>query len=181
MEKLTPQQIAQVLDDFEAMVQRKGAYKVAEKMMKLESFRKFSQKYPYDNAQMWRDTVRVEDIADFLPDRAVSVEEEVSIRMEMEELEDSLTPRQDQVLNGLISGMSNTEIEAAFGFKTNNAVRWQKHQVKRKYLKLKGEKVNEYICKECAWQWKQKSALNCPKCDSRALLCTRKNVPVIDE
>ena len=133
-------------------------------------------KWPYDF------TTKVESLDDIDTEyNGVSIEEEVSIRMELDELEKELTPRQKEVYEGLKSGMDNSEIESAFGFNTNNAVRWQKHQVKNKYYAIKTGKVNEYICKDCAWIWKQDGAIRCPKCESHLILLTRKDIPTINE
>jgi rubrerythrin len=77
--------------------------------------------------------------------------------------------------------MNNREIEAGMGFSNNNTVRWYKHKIKSKYLQMKYNTTNEWICKECAYQWRSPERQNCPQCNNKSILKTKKNIPNIPE
>ena len=113
----TPEEVLEHCDAWDEMYKRLGMYGMAKKIMKMKSYRDYVQKWPYDF------TTKVESLDDIDTEyNGVSIEEEVSIRMELDELEKELTPRQKEVYEGLKSGMDNSEIESAFGFNTNNFV-----------------------------------------------------------
>ena len=163
-------------DKWDNMVKKYGAYGMAKLIMKSPSYRAYVQKWPFDFSETWQNIKSTDDLAETLDDGMISVEDEVLSRLQFDELLESLTPKEREVFDGLLDGMTNSEIERIYRFNTNNAVRWHKHQVKRKYYSLRDETTNEYICKDCIWQWKQNSAVTCPKCDSRRILLTAKNV-----
>lgn len=168
-------------DRWDNMYKRLGAYGVAKLMMKTKSYKDYCNKYPYDYVERWATVKQIDEMADFLPDDRMSVEEEVDAKLEYEKFVDGLTPRQNDVFQGLLSGMKNSEIEAGLGFNSNNTVRWYKHKIKHKYLETAYHTINEYICKECAWQWRASQATKCPQCNNKSILITRKNIPDIKD
>lgn len=168
-------QILDHCDKWDAMVRKYGAYGMAKLIMKTPSYKAYVQKYPFDHSETWHTIKSTDDLLG-IGDGAISVEDEVISRIQFDELIESLTPKEREVFDGLLDGMTNSEIERIYRFNTNNAVRWHKHQVKRKYYNLRDETINEYICKDCIWQWKQNSAVTCPKCDSRRILLTARDV-----
>lgn len=171
-------QILDHCDKWDAMVRKYGAYGMAKLIMKTPSYKAYIQKYPFDFSETWHTIRSTDDLADTLDGHTISVEEEVQSRLQFEELMAKLTPKEHIVFEGLLDGMTNSEIERIYHFNTNEAVRYMKHRVKRKYHAIRDETVNEYICKDCIWQWKQKSAVTCPKCDSRRILLTAKDLPI---
>ncbi len=175
---MSVQDVLDNCDKWDAMVQKYGAYGMAKLIMKTASYRAYIQKWPFDFSETWQNIKSTDDIVDTLDDGTISVEDEVQSRLQFDELLNSLTPKEKEVFDGLLDGMNNNEIERIYHFNTNNAVRWHKHQVKKKYHNLRDETVNEYICKDCIWQWKQKSAVICPKCDSRRILLTARDVGI---
>ena len=167
-------------DKWEQMYHKYGSYGLAKKMVKLKSWRDYVQKYPYDYIQSWSAVKQLDELADFLQDESISVEDIVSSKLDYENFVTTLTPKQAMVWEGLIAGMSIPEIEAGFGFGANATVRWHKHQIKNKYLQVAYGTINEYICKECAQQWHDTKQGRCPDCDSSQVLRTKKDIPVID-
>ena len=116
-----------------------------------------------------------------MPDQKISIEDEINSKFEYEKFIETLTEKQQKVWKGLVSGLNSHEIEATHNFNNNNTVRWYKHKIKNKYLKNKYGYVTEYICKDCAWQWRSKESTCCNRCDSKSILVTRKNIPNIPE
>lgn len=163
------------------MYKRLGAYGVAKLMMKTKSWKEYASKYPFDYAESWTTVKQLDQLADFLPDDHLTVEDEIDAKLEYEQFVRDLTPRQKEVWDGLLSGMNNREIEAGLGFGSNNTVRWYKHKIKRKYLEMKYNTTKEWICKDCAWQWREDDAIRCPCCASRSVLCTKKDILIVDD
>lgn len=170
-------QILDHCDKWDAMVRRYGAYGMAKLIMKTPAYRSYIQKYPFDFSETWHTIKSTDDLVN-IDSTSISVEDEVQSKLQFEQLLDDLTPKEREVFDGLLDGMTNSEIERIYHFNTNEAVRYHKHRVKRKYHAMRDETVNEYICKDCIWQWKQNSAVTCPKCDSRRILLTAKNLPI---
>lgn len=154
-------------DSWERMYKKYGPIRLAQKMMKTKAYRDYIRKWPFD----YREPVIPLDELE-LNGRSPSLEEQTDQTMEMEQLLESLTPHQRKVFELLEEGKTNSEIEKIMGFNTNSAVRFQKHAIKQKYHTLKGEELNEYVCKSCAFIYKDKTPLECPKCGSRDVLNT---------
>lgn len=168
-------------DRWDAMYKRLGAHGVAKIMVKTKSFKEYINRWPFDYTEVWETVKQLDGLADFLADETISIEDQIDAKLDYERFVDSLTEKQRKVWDGIVSGMNSHEIEASHNFGSNTTVRWYKHKVKNKYLKMKYDVVNEYICKECAWQWRSKESTNCERCNAKTILRTRKNIPNIPE
>jgi hypothetical protein len=168
-------------DKWDAMYKRLGAHGVAKIMIKTKSWRDYISKWPFDYIEQWSTVKQLDGLADFLADDHISIEDEMDAKLDYERFVASLSERQRKVWDGIVSGMNSREIEASHNFGSNNTVRWYKHKVKNKYLKMKFDTVNEYICKDCAWQWRSKESFVCERCNAKDILRTRKNIPNIPE
>jgi len=168
-------------DRWDAMYKRLGAHGVAKLMVKTKSWKDYIRKWPFDYTEQWTTVKQLEALSDYLPDEGISIEDAIDAKLDYERFVDSLTERQRKVWDGILAGMNSWEIEASHNFGSNTTVRWYKHKVKTKYLKMKYDVVNEYICKECAWQWRSKESNKCERCTSTNILRTRKNIPNVPE
>lgn len=127
-----------------------GDFGMAELVSKTKSYRAYDQRWPFDNMAKWGDNLPLEDLKK--ESQSASVEDEVADRMDTQKLIESLTPRQKKIFDALREGLNSVEIEVSQGYNTNNAVRWHKHQIKKKYNSIKAdryEKRFEYVCREC--------------------------------
>lgn len=184
--KRTVEEVLAQCDAWEAYVKKHGRFEVARRISKLPSYRAYVQKWPIDYTERWDTILSVEDMRDFLKDPAPPVEKEVSDRIDAQLLERRLTPKQKKIWSAYREGKDNNQIMDEQGFKTDNAVRWHKHQIKRAYAEVKATKFEtlyEYICKDCVnlWTETQKGQYYCPRCDSGFTLYTGEVLkPILD-
>lgn len=150
---------------WDKMLKKYGIQGMAKRVMKTKSYRAYKQRWPFDD---YDPNVSLDDLI-VLDNSSPSVEDIVSTRLEIDKIRGSLSPKTQKVFDALLEGKSNPEIEKQLGFNSNEAVRWQKNQVKQEYYKTTGRKLNEYVCRDCAHIYKDISPLECPKCGSRDL------------
>ena len=113
------------------MINKYGPNGVAQKMVKLPSFRKYVQRYPYDLTSAQYDPLEGEDGYITIEAKQPSVEEDVGTRIEFEKAIDSLSAKTKKVWELLEQGKTHKEIVEILGLNTENASRWHKHQIKR--------------------------------------------------
>ena len=154
-------------DKWDRMYKKYGPINMSKKMMKTPSYRAYINKWPFD----FRYTIGDIDDIDTVSN-SPSLEDEMNSKLDLETFENKLTDRQMDVWQGLKDGLNSSEIEQAYNFNTNGAVRWQKHQIKTALKNHKHKILHEYVCKSCAWIFKDSRELDCPKCGSRDLLDT---------
>lgn len=122
---------------FEAIVRRDGAYVVEERMHKLDSYRKFNRKYPYDAKKK---LVDLEKVADFLPDLGPSQEEQMIMSQAAGEYLAKLTPKQRRVVELRDEGYKPQEMAHMEGREESGRERWHLHTAKQKLIDyLKGD------------------------------------------
>lgn len=123
------------LNKFNALIDKYGYHGLAKKVMKLPSYRTYIQKWPFDF------TTPIESLEDAgeIEEVGISVEDEVAARLDVQTLEDSLTPRQVAVYNLILQGLKHAEIKDIEGFNTESAVRFHKHSIKKKYNQIQDE------------------------------------------
>jgi predicted Zn-ribbon and HTH transcriptional regulator len=154
-------------DAWDRMYKKYGPYRLAQKVMKTKSYREYIRRYPFD----FREPVIPLDEIE-INAKIPGPEEHTDQALEMDKLLDSLTDHQKKVFELLQEGRTNSEIEDIMQFNTNSAVRFQKHAIKQKYNQIKDSQLNEYVCRSCAFIYKDKTPLDCPKCGSRDVLNT---------
>ncbi len=165
----------QIFKKWDEMYNRLGLYELTDLLIKTPSWKAYDQRWPFDNMATWDSNG---DILDFKEEaQQVSVEDEVSDRLITEELIKSLSPRQKLIFEALRDGSNSVEIEQDQGYNTNNAVRWHKHQIKKKYNDLKEDKyeeVFEFVCKDCGNVFSGiQTESPCPSCESKNTLFTK--------
>lgn len=154
-------------DDWDRMYKKYGPEKLMKKIMRLKSYRDYMSRWPHDFKLT---PVPIDEYEPVSKDP--SLEEQINDKLELEKFESSLTDHQRQVFQLLKEGKTNSEIEEILGFNTNSAVRFQKHSLKQKIQEVYPSHLNEYVCRSCAFIYKDKTPLDCPKCGSRDVLNT---------
>lgn len=122
-------------DRWEAMIKKYGMHGVAKKMMKLPSYRAYEQRYSFDYSQTWDDTSD-EGLAN-IPSPGPDLVELVDIRIKRQKLIDSLSERQKAIWDLYEEGKSPAEIKEILGYNTTEAIRWQKHKIKEKWMMVR--------------------------------------------
>lgn len=169
---------------WDEMNRRLGDYKMAELVSKTKSYKAYDQRWPFDNMAKWGDNVGLEDLKNEA--QGATVEEEVADRMDTEKLINSLTPRQKKIFDALREGLNSVEIEISQGYNTNNAVRWHKHQIKKKYNSIKADRYElrfEHACRTCGniFETLNLKDVVC-ECESKDILFIRQYFkPLFDE
>lgn len=167
----------EIADKWDKMHKKYGLYGMADRIIKTPAWRAYDNRWPFDNMVTWESNG---DILDFKEEaKQPSVEDEVADRLLTQELIDNLTPRQKLIFEAIRDGQSSVEVEISQGYKTNNAVRWHKHQIKKKYISLKEdnyEKIFEFVCRDCGNVFEGKKIESpCPSCDSDDTLFTKQH------
>lgn len=142
----------EIADKWESMRNKYGDYKMAELLSKTPSWRAYDQRWPFDNMVNWQNVLDITDPLLQIQSDQASVLDEAAEKLDTEKLIANLTPRQKKIFDALYDGASSVEIEITQGYNTNNAVRWHKHQIKKKYEAIKAdryEKRFEFVCREC--------------------------------
>ena len=121
-------------DRWEAMIAKRGAYGVAKKMVKTKAWRDYVQKWPFDYIQTRDSTVGSDEVFDTLADDSVSLVHEIDIKMRYGNFVDSLSSRELQIWRLYEEGKNPAEIMDTLGYNTTNAVRWHKHNIKKKWV-----------------------------------------------
>jgi DNA-binding CsgD family transcriptional regulator len=130
-----------------------GPIKLAQKIAKLPSYRKYIQRYPFDgaeaplsldyilpNAQGEEGSTAAVDI---LPDPSESLEEQLIGAQFNSEFKSTLTKRQLRVLELLEAGYRPKDIYKQLGYKNTGGVRYVKWAIRQKYNKFKLEQDND--------------------------------------
>jgi predicted Zn-ribbon and HTH transcriptional regulator len=167
----------EIFKKWDEMHKRLGLYGMADLLIKTPSWRAYDQRWPFDNMATWDSN---SDIVDYREEaKQPSIEEEVGDRLLTEELIRNLSPRQKKIFEAIRDGQSSVEIEIEQGYNTNIAVRWHKHQIKKKYKSLKAdnyEKIFEFVCRDCGNVFEGKKIESpCPSCDSKDTLFTKQH------
>lgn len=126
-------------DRWEKMVAKHGMYGVAKKMMKTKAYRAYEQKYSFDYSQTWDEMTGSEEQLGMIPDSSPDIVELVDIRMRRQKLVDSLSAKQKAIWDMYEDGRTPAEIKEKLGYNTTEAIRWQKHNIKKKWLEVRGE------------------------------------------
>ena len=121
------------------MVAKHGMYGVAKKMMKTKAYRAYEQKYSFDYSQTWDEMTGSEEQLGMIPDSSPDIVELVDIRMRRQKLVDSLSAKQKAIWDMYEDGRTPAEIKEKLGYNTTEAIRWQKHNIKKKWLEVRGE------------------------------------------
>lgn len=176
------EEIAQAWED---MNSRLGDFGIADVMAKTDSYKAYDTRYPFDTMLKWEDNIDLSDPTIQIQAVQISVEDEVSDRLEIERLVANLTPKQKLIFEALRDGENSVQIEIEQGYNTNNAVRWHKHQIKKKYNSILADKYEqcfEFVCRECGNIFDgQEIESICPSCDSKDTLFLRSYTkPIID-
>lgn len=124
-------------DRWEAMMRKHGTYGVAKKMVRTKAWRAYEQKYSFDHAQTWADT-NDEALAN-LQDVGPDIVELADIRIRRDRLVDSLSAKQKAIWELYEQGKNPAEIKDILGYNTTEAVRWQKHKIKQKWVMVRDE------------------------------------------
>lgn len=174
----------EVAQEWDELLNRLGIYGLSELMQKTPSFKAYEQRYPLDNIVNRTELLDITEIQ--IQDTKPSLEEEAAERLETEALIANLTPRQKEIFDALYTGKTSLQIEIEQGYNTNNAVRWHKHQIKKKYKSIKADRYEqrfEFVCRECGNVFDGlviDSA--CPLCGSDDCLFTKQYFkPIFDE
>ena len=175
-----------IAEKWDSMLAKYGSYKMAEMVTKTKSWRLYDQKWPFDNMINWAHVLDITDPLLQIQAEQASVEDEAAERLDTEALVANLTPRQKKIFDALYNGQSSVEIEISQGYNTNNAVRWHKHQIKKKYEAIKADKWEqhfEFVCRECGNVFDSLELdSHCPACDNSDVLFLKSYTrPVFDE
>lgn len=160
----------EIAQKWEEMRKRLGDYGMAELVTKTKSWREYDNKWPFDMMATWQNNLDITDPALQIQSNQASIEEEVADRLDTERLIAELSPRAKKVFEALRDGATSVQIEYEQGYNTNNAVRWHKHQIKKKYIEIKNEQYKlcfEFVCRDCGLVFDgQEVDSICPSCDS---------------
>lgn len=122
---------------FEALVKDRGAYYVEERMHKLDSYRRYHRKWPYDAKKK---LVDITDVQEYLPDRKPSLEEALIMTQTTDAYLKTLTPKQKRVVELRDKGYKPQEMANMEGREESGRERWHLHQAKQRLIEfLKGE------------------------------------------
>lgn len=125
------QRLAREEAEWARLLQVYGVYGLTKKIVKLESFRKYIRRYPYDLTQAQYDDIYNEDGSVYIEALQASVEDEVDVRVGLDKAIDSLSVKQKKVWALMQQGYTHKQIKEKLGFNTENAVRWHKFQIKK--------------------------------------------------
>ena len=128
LEKVLAQQDATIAH-FDALRKKYGDHALEKKLLRLPSVRKFYQKYSIEDAASRVDI----DQLFSQDDGSMKLEDQIAAKIEMEELEASLTQRQLRIFKLYKEGKVPREIKELEGYNTENAIRYQKFLIKKKY------------------------------------------------
>lgn len=140
----------EIAEKWDKMHKRLGDDGLAALMMTTKAYRAYDQRWPFDNMARWSENTGLENIK--LISSAPSVEEEVADRLDYEKLVNELTPRQKLIYEALRDGQDSVEIEVTQGYNSNGAVRWHKHQIKKKVNQIRNDEYDikfEFVCRDC--------------------------------
>lgn len=116
--------------NFAQLVKEKGSYWLARKIMRMESYRKYDRKYPYDSTTKAKPIDELYDVADGSPDPL----EMVLMQEAQEEYLAQLTPAQQEAAKLYVQGYKPRDIAQMQGRNNSGAERWQKHNMKERLL-----------------------------------------------
>lgn len=138
--RLSPEELAAVIErqdkviaHFDALRRKYGDHSLEKKLLRLPSVRKFYQRYSIEDAAA---RVSIDDLFS-QDDGSLKLEDQIAAKMEMEALEGSLTPRQLKIFKLYKQGKNPREIKELEGYNTENAIRYQKFLIKKKYEQLR--------------------------------------------
>ena len=137
-------------DAWDAMYKKLGIYQMANKINKSRAYRIYKSRWPHDKETKMVIQSMPEDIE--IAWNAPSPEEEAQDSYNTQILIDNLTPKQKKIFEALRDGKNSVEIENEQGYNTNNAIRWHKHQIKKKLYAIKHDKYAQligYVCRDC--------------------------------
>lgn len=176
----------EMADIWQRMNAKLGDYGMADLMSKTKSYQAYDRRYPFDTMINRNDVLDITDPLLQIQSDQASVEEEVADRLDTERLVAELSPRQRAIFDALRDGATSIEIEVEQGYNTNNAVRWHKHQIKKKYTTIKADKwvqKFEFVCRDCGniFDGDEIESI-CTSCDSKDTLFLRSYTkPIIEE
>jgi len=124
---------------WENMVNRMGMHAVAKKMVRTKGWRAYAQRYSFDHAQTWDDMQGSDTEFRTLADTGPDIEELADIRMKRDKLVDSLSAKQKAIWDLYEQGKNPAEIKDILGYNTTEAIRWQKHKIKQKWIMVRDE------------------------------------------
>ena len=176
-------QADKIFEKWDKMLIQLGTYGMAKLVIKTPSWRAYDQRWPFDNMATWDNNLDIQDYKEQA--EQVSVEDEVADRIMTQELIKNLTPKQKKIFEAIREGQDSVEIEKSQGYKTNNAVRWHKHQIKRKYTALKADSYEKrfgFVCRDCGNVFSGLEIESpCTSCDSKDTLFTKQYFrPIFD-
>lgn len=126
-------------DRWEAMIKKYGSHGVANKMVRTKAWRAYEQKYSFDYTQTWDDTVGSDEQLASIPTGGPDIVELADIRMRRDRLVDSLSVKQRAIWDLYEEGKTPAEIKDILGYNTTEAIRWQKHKIKQKWIMVRNE------------------------------------------
>lgn len=124
-------------DRWEAFVKKHGLYGTAKKMIRTKAYRAYAQKYSFDHSQTWDEMAGTEDDLRNVPDSQPDLVEQTDIRIREQKLVDSLSDGQKAIWELYREGKTPAEIKDILGYNTTEAIRWQKHKIKEKWVMIR--------------------------------------------
>lgn len=160
----------EIAQKWDKMRNRLGDYGMAELVTKTKSWRAYDQRWPFDNMATWQNNLDITSPELQIQSLQASIEDEVADRLDTEMLIAELSPKAKKIFEALRDGATSVQIEVEQGYNTNNAVRWHKHQIKKKYTSIKASEYEqhfEFVCRECGNIFNgEQIASACTSCDS---------------
>lgn len=128
-------------DRWEAFYKKHGLYGTAKKMMRTKSWRSYAQKNSFDYSLTWDELAGTEDHLRTVPSDEPDLIEQTDIRLREQRLVDSLSEGQKAIWELYKDGKTPAEIKDILGYNTTEAIRWQKHKIKEKWMMIRRDEL----------------------------------------
>lgn len=123
---------------FEKLVRDKGAYYVAQRIMRREAYRKYDSKYPFDSTAK---AIPLDEVQDTLGQESNFLRDIIADEMVYEFME-TLSPLQQYILQKLLDGYAPKDIAQMRGKdpSKSEAERWHKNNIKNRLSQWREER-----------------------------------------
>lgn len=120
-------------DRWERVKEKYTTYELATKISKTKAYRAYRQAKPFDDFERPVSLDAMLEAGVSLSDESKTLEEDYADREEIEQFRQTLTRKQQSVMDRIVEGYGSKEIAEEKGYKSTGGVRYHKHAIRKKY------------------------------------------------
>lgn len=132
----------QIRTAWEDLLKKLGAYELERRMSRLESYRTYNRRWPFDSRTT---AINLDLVSETVSSDTPSLEEQIIMDQARESYLGTLTDKQVEIAHKLEQGYKPRDIAAQEGLPNSGSTRWQKHAIKQRIQEYRENPPNKEI------------------------------------